>query len=262
MFQPVIPAAGLSGWRFLQRTYDSQSDTFNASPQIIRDTDYFRDKFSSITSAEDLVADRRLLSVALGAFGLQDDINNRFFIRKVLEEGTTSEDPLANRLSDSRYRALAKAFSFGPTESSAVSDPAFAGDIVARYQATAFEIAAGNQDGALRIGLYAQRTLPDLADRDMSNDAKWFTILGDPPMRDLFEKALNLPASIGQIDIDQQLGVFKEKARRQFGTDDLSSFGGAEIVQDVITKFMVRDQLRSISNGLSSTAIALSLLQR
>ena len=40
--------------------------------------------------------------MALGAFGLQDDINNRYFIRKILEEGTTNEDALANRFSDTR----------------------------------------------------------------------------------------------------------------------------------------------------------------
>ena len=50
--------------------------------------------------------------VALGAFGLQDDLPNRFFIQKVLEGGTLSTDSLANKLSDPRYAALAKAFGF------------------------------------------------------------------------------------------------------------------------------------------------------
>ena len=39
-------------------------------------------------SAADLVADRRLLKVALGAFGLEGEIDKKAFIRKVLEEGT------------------------------------------------------------------------------------------------------------------------------------------------------------------------------
>ena len=48
-------------------------DTFTKSIELKRDTEYFQEKISSITSAEELVSDRRLLTVALGAFGLQDD---------------------------------------------------------------------------------------------------------------------------------------------------------------------------------------------
>ena len=84
MFQPIIPSGGVAGWRFLQRTYDTQLETFGQSAQIQRETDHFKDTIASITSAEDLVADRQLLTVALGAFGLSDDIENRFFIKKML----------------------------------------------------------------------------------------------------------------------------------------------------------------------------------
>jgi hypothetical protein len=71
------------------------------------------------------VGDRRLLEVALGAFGLDDDIRNRFFIRKVLEEGTTSPSRrFANRLSDKRYLALAETFGFGDRPGGNVGAPA------------------------------------------------------------------------------------------------------------------------------------------
>mgnify|MGYP006142551315 FL=1 len=82
MFQPIVPSGGLVGWRFLQRTYESQADNFNQSTQLQRDTEYFRENIASISNAEDLVADRRLLTVALGAFGLDADLGNKFFIKK------------------------------------------------------------------------------------------------------------------------------------------------------------------------------------
>ena len=72
MFQPVLPLSGFPGWILLNRTFESQSEAFNASPQIVRDTDYFVEYIASVRTAEELVADRRLLSVALGAFGLED----------------------------------------------------------------------------------------------------------------------------------------------------------------------------------------------
>lgn len=260
MFQPVVPAEGLAGWRFLQRTYDAQFGAFSASSVQQRDTDYFMEKIASVSSAEELVQDRRLLTVALGAFGLQDDINNRFFIQKVLEEGTASDDTLANRLADTRYRELSEAFGFGPSASPSNGQEGFAAEITARFQSNSFEVAAGNQDGAMRIALYAQRALPELAADSGSVDTKWFTIMGDPPMRELFERALNLPTSIGQIDIDQQLDIFKDRARQVFGTDSLDPFLDDETVQDAITKFIVRDQISGLSAGLSGTSIALTLL--
>jgi hypothetical protein len=169
MFQPIIPTDGLAGWRFLQRTYDTQLDSFARSAPVQRDTDYFAQKIASVTSAEELVADRRLLTVALGAFGLQDDINNRYFIQKILEEGTGSPDTLANRLSDTRYRALADAFGFGPGDERKVGQDGFAAGMLKRFQSTSFEVASGDQNGAMRIALYAQRALPELGPVDIQD---------------------------------------------------------------------------------------------
>ncbi|MBW6496595.1 MAG: DUF1217 domain-containing protein, partial [Burkholderiaceae bacterium] len=107
---------------------------FAKGPQLLRDTAYFEARIGSVNSAEELVADRRLLRVALGAFGLQDDINNRFFIRKVLEGGVIQPDSLANKLGDDRYREMSRAFGFGDlaVPSSKLSD--FGPDITARYR--------------------------------------------------------------------------------------------------------------------------------
>ncbi|MDD9719446.1 DUF1217 domain-containing protein [Sulfitobacter sp. PR48] len=260
MFQPVIPVSGLAGWRFLQRTYDSQLETFSKGAVLQRDAEYFRENIGQVRTAEDLTSDRRLLNVALSAFGLQDDINNRYFIRKILEEGVMRDDALANRLSDPRYRELSEAFGFGPGEFVKTGEDGFVGAIVARHQTNSFEVAAGEQDGAMRVALYAQRELAQLAHDDMSNEAKWFTVMGDPPMRQLFEAALNLPAALAQIDIDQQLEVFRDAAVSVLGSDDLALFTETGARENLITKFVVRDQIRDFSAGMSSTAVALTLL--
>lgn len=261
MFQPVIPLSGLGGWRFLQETYDSQFKAFTQNAQLQRDTEYFKENIGGIETAEQLVGDRRLLSVTLGAFGLQDDINSQYFIRKILEEGTVNDDALANRFTDPRYKEMSQAFGFGPGEFLKVGEPVFAEAIVDRYEAIEFEIAAGQQNEAMRFALYAEREMGVLAQEDMSNDAKWFTLMGEPPLRNLFEKALNLPAAFGQIDLDQQLGVFKERAKKEFGSDDLSIFSDPALVQELITKFVVRDQLAQFNSTYSSNAIALTLLR-
>lgn len=260
MFQPVIPMSGLAGWMFLQRTADSQTEAFNNAPRLVRDTDYFEAKVGEITSAENLVNDRRLLRVALGAFGLQDDLNNRFLIRTVLEEGTESDEALANRLSDDRYARFAEAFGFGNTGGSRTQDPLFGAEVTAQYRTRSFEVAVGEQNEAMRLSLNADRELANLAQSDGSEDTKWFRILGTPPLRTVFETALGLPDGFGQLDIDQQLEVFKDKSRGSLGLEDINDLVNEETRQDLIRAYLARDQIKGISFQ-SSTSIALTLLQ-
>ncbi|MFP4327164.1 MAG: DUF1217 domain-containing protein [Paracoccaceae bacterium] len=259
-FQPVIPLSGLGGWRFLERTMDSQQDNFARSPLIERDTAYFEAEIGKIRSAEALVADRRLLSVALGAFGLQDDLPNRFFIRKVLEEGTLRPDALANRLTDSRYKELAKAFGFGDFDVPRTGLSDFGPEIVARYRRQEFERAVGAQDDSMRLALNAQRELPALAASGAGADSQWFRVMGTPPLRQVFEVALGMPTGFGQLDIDRQLEEFRSRSRRLLGAGEVAGFADPARRDKLIQQFLVRSR-----NGASTVqgpaSIALTLLQ-
>ncbi len=259
-FQPIIPTGGLAGWRFLQRTMDAQTASFNAGSQITRDTDYFLEKIGEIDTAEQLVSDRRLLRVALGAYGLQDDIDNRYFIRKVLEDGTLDPDALSNRLADDRYKNLAKAFGFGdfPVPSSKISD--FGPKIVTLYRQQQFERAVGDQDNAMRLALNAERELPTIAKGTGSDNAKWFRIMGTAPLREVFEVALGLPKAFGQIDLDQQLEVFRDKARDQLGIETVEDLTQPDKLDAVVQRYLLRAQVAEFT-ATSPGSVALSLLQ-
>lgn len=161
-FQPIIPTSGLAGWSFLQRTYEAQTDAFNSSRVITRDTEYFAAQIAQVNTAEDLVADRRLLRITLGAFGLEDDLNNKFFIRKILEEGTINPASLANKMSDSRYTAMSSAFGFDlGVPNTKLSD--FAGNIIEKYRAQQFRVAVGEQNQDMRLALNAKQELSEIA---------------------------------------------------------------------------------------------------
>lgn len=99
-FQPIIPTGGLAGWTFLNRTLEAQKEAFGQSTQYRREEDYFRANIGNIETAEQLVADRRLLAFSLSAFGLDADLPNKFFIQKILSDGTSDNAALSNRLSD------------------------------------------------------------------------------------------------------------------------------------------------------------------
>ena len=260
-YQPIVAGSGLVGWRFLQATYDNQFKAFTQSASVQRDVDYFRENLAKIDTAEQLVADRRLLSVALGAFGLQDDINNKYFIQKILEDGTSADDALANRLADDRYKDFSDAFGFGPQQVQRTKLSYFAEEVVAKFEAQSFEVAVGNQDDSMRIALYGERTLETMAAEDKSDRALWYNILGEPPLRELFETGLGLPSGISSVDLDRQLEYFQDKALRMFGDDSIAQFTDPEKREKLVTAYMARVQINQNAGSYSSASAALQLLQ-
>lgn len=259
MFQPALPLTGYAGWSFLQRTRESQQEAFTESLAVERSTDYFRDNISKIETAEQLVQDRQLLEVALGAFGLDDDIGNKFLIQKVLEEGTLETDTLANRLSDTRYQDLSSSFGFGDFDIPATQISTFADDIIARYEDRQFEQAVGNQNNDLRLAMNFGPGLADLVSDDISDDAKWFSLMGNPPLREVVETALGLPTSFGALDIDKQLETFKERASATFGSEKIDGFSDPEAQEKMIRLFLLRSEVAQTSQ-ISSAQSALTLL--
>ncbi|MCY1128706.1 DUF1217 domain-containing protein [Frigidibacter sp. RF13] len=261
-FAPVVPMGGYAGWAFLTRTLDAQKSAFLKDSAIQRDEAYFREKIGSVRTAEELVSDRRLLNVALTAFGLEDDINNKAFLRKILEDGTLKPDGLGNRLADKRYLEFSKAFGFGdfPVPNTVLSD--FPQKILARYEARRFEAAVGEQNEDMRLALNARRELADIAKRSMSVDAKWYTALGSPPLRQVIQTALGLPRSFSQVDIDKQLVILKDRAESALGTTDLKDMADPAQAEKLVRLFLVRSQMQSDLSGANDGSTALTLLQQ
>ncbi|MEM1428041.1 MAG: DUF1217 domain-containing protein [Pseudomonadota bacterium] len=260
-FQPVVPFGGFAGWQFLQRTAETQRAAFDAAPVRQRDVDYFQERIADIGSAEELVSDRRLLTVALGAFGLDEDIGNRFFIQKVLEEGTGSSEALANRLTDTRYRQLSEAFGFGNGVLPNTGLEGFGQGISDAFLERQFEIGVGETDQTLRLALTFEREFDGIASSTISNDAKWLTIMGNPPLRQVFETALGFPRSFGALDIDRQLEDFKDRAASALGSSDLTQLAEPEAQDELLRSFLARAQIEaSPSAALSSASAALTLL--
>lgn len=258
-FNVAVPMGGYAGWKVLTRTMDTQKAAYAASAPVQTAEAYFKEKISSITSAEDLVSDYRLLSVALGAFGLGDDVKNKFFIQKVLSEGTTSDKAFSNRLSDKSYHALSKAFGFGAGEELQTTKAGFADGILEKYRTRTFEAAVGQQNEALRITMNAERTIPEMASATSSNNTKWYQVIGNKALATYMRGALGLPDAIGSLGVDQQLTIYKAKARASLGTDDFSQLGSAATMEKMTRNYLIRDQ---ITNGTpTATSPALQILQ-
>ncbi len=252
---PVIPLSGLGGWQFLERTRARQQNLFNQSTDVRREIDYFRENIGSIETPQALVSDRRLLSVALGAYGLGDEIDKRAFVRKILDEGVSDRQSFANRLGNTAYIEFTKMFSFADGGFSPT--PERVEKIVDNFLISSFEEAVGEVDGSMRLALNFKREMASLANQGLTETTGWLRALGSRPIRAVLEGAFNLPAAFSQIGIDQQVGVLIDKSSQIFGGASIDIFSNPEILGEAIKRFQLREQ---INNGPSANTRGMSAL--
>lgn len=260
-FQPIVPFGGFAGWSFLNRTRESQQEAFNNSVEIKRNISYFNENIGKIESAEELVNNRQLLQVALGAFGLDEDINNKYFLQKILEDGTLDPRALGNRLSDKRYFEFSAAFGFGDRGVPRTKLTAFPGEIQELYTQRQFEIAIGQTDETMRLAMSLERDLGTLLENPTTDDGLWFKVMGQPPVRKVFETALGLPTSLGSLDLDIQLSNFRQSTLSRFGDSEVKQFADPEKREELIRLFIVQSQINSNAASTSPGSVALTLLQ-
>lgn len=260
-FQPIVPQTGYVGWRFVERTAEMQRASFERSPELQRDLAYFKDNISKATTAEDLVNDRRLLKVALGAFGLSDDLDKRAYVLKALVEGTDADDSFANRMVDKRYHELSKAFGYGNQFGARVAQSNFSESITDPYKVQKFEIAVGQSDESMRLAMVFVREIGELANSNRANGSAWFKVMGNPPLRQIFEIAFGLPKSFGLLDVDKQRDIFRDKAQSLFGSSSLAVFNQTENVDKMLRTFFLRKQISEGAGVGTQGTAALTLLR-
>ncbi|WP_164870893.1 DUF1217 domain-containing protein [Mesobaculum littorinae] len=260
-FRPVVPLPGHAGWAFLKRTRPAQQEAFQQTGQVKRLSDHFTESISKVTSVEDLMSDRRLREVALGAFGLKDDIDSHYFVKQILSSNTREDGSLANKMSDKRYLAMARAFGFGDLGGPRTGDTGFARRILDQYHDREFEAAIGESDPNMRLVLGLNRDLGDVVKRSDNTNANWYAVMANPPLRQVFETALGLPKAFGTLDLDRQLSTFRDRAEAQFGVREIADFNNDEMQSKLVTRFLAMADLQAgTTRGMTGASIALTLL--
>jgi hypothetical protein len=254
-FSPAINAGGFAGWLAFERTSDRQFAGYEKSPTLQRELSYFRDNIDKVTTASALVSDRRLIALALGAFGLESEASKKAIIRRVLEESPDDPASIANRLNDPRWRQFARTFGFAsgaPNFSSA----AFQSEIADRYARRSFEIAVGEADADFRLALNFRREIRAIAQGANVDQAGWFQVLAQQPVRRVIETAFGLPEAFASLDIDRQRAILEQKAERAFGQRSASAFADQATVDLTLRRFF----LSRTATPLPSTSAGVAAL--
>lgn len=260
-FQPSVPLSGIGGWKLLQRTETVQRAAFDRSPQMARDLEYFKANIAKADTAEKLVSDPRLLKVALGAFGLEEEAYKKALVRRALEDGSADPKAIAVRMVDPKWKRFVGAFGYGDLLGARTGDIGFGDKIAKAYADKMFEQAVGETDDSLRMALYFRREIARYANGKEPDGYTWFEAMGDRPVRAVLESAFGLPTDFGKLDIDRQRDDMRDRMSAMFGDSSLAAFNDPENVEKMVTRFLAR---KAAENGPSATTpgmAALTMLQ-
>jgi hypothetical protein len=143
-----------------------------AEPAVKTATAYYEANIGSVKSVSDLVGNYRLLSYALNAYGLGDQINAKGLITKVLEGGVSNPKSLANTLPNSQWKAFAAAFNFVDSGATPPSSTSAVATTTSDYVEQQLESDQGSQNVGVQLALYFQRVAPTVTSE--------YGILADP----------------------------------------------------------------------------------
>jgi hypothetical protein len=165
-----------------------------ANPAVKTASAYYAANIGSVTSIKDFVGNYRLLSYALDAYGLGDQINSTALIKQVLEGGVSNPKSLANTLP--KWTAFAKAFNFAAGGATSISAPTAVTATENNYVEQQLENNEGQQDVGVQLALYFNRVAPTITNS--------YGILADQNLLEVVETIFGLPTSFSAENIDVQ----------------------------------------------------------
>jgi hypothetical protein len=155
---------------------------------------YYAANIGKVTSIDQFVGNYRLLSYALDAFGLGDQINSTALIKQVLEGGVTNPKALANTLP--QWKAFATAFNFTGAGASSISTSAAITATQNDYVEQTLENNEGQQDVGVQLAMYFNRVAPSVTSS--------YGILADQNLLEVVETIFGLPTAFSSENIDVQ----------------------------------------------------------
>ncbi len=189
---------------------------------IKAETDYYMANVSKLTSIDDLMADKRLLSFALSAYALDPASEKPETVRKMLEGGISDPKSPANSLTDKRYAAFVTAFNFMEYGEDATTYTAALKPPVDKYMRQTLEQNAGADNEGVRLALYFERKAPEIT--------SFYSVLADPALGKVVRTLLSLPDSFATADVDKQVKLFESRLK-------IEDFSDPEALGKLMTRF-------------------------
>lgn len=173
----------LLNYRLYTNNLAQTLDRLESQSQVEKARSYYDANIGKVASVDEFLGDYKLYSYAMTAYGLEDQIGSKGFMRKVLESDLSDVNSFANKLVDKRYREFAGAFSFGAATAPVVQTASQRDLVVEAYGERVSRSApiAARAAGQLEAAIGRATSLADIAaDRPALEVAMRAVGIGDP----------------------------------------------------------------------------------
>jgi hypothetical protein len=227
------------------RNYAIQAEIAGIDPEsdfVKNETNFYLANIVKVKSVGELMANERVLTYAMAAYGLDSATEDMDYIEEILEGGTRDPKSPANVATDRNYAAFAAAFDFEGLGETATTYNRAQQPAIDKYMRQTLEENAGAQNEGVRLALYFERKAPGLT--------SFYEVLADPALATVIRTALGLPESFASADIDKQVQLFESKL-------DIADFSDPEALGKFLTRFT---SLWEVDNPTSTAQTSVSVL--
>lgn len=209
------------------------------------ENDYYNATTDGIRSADELLADKRLVAFIQKAYGFTDRDLPPDTLRRVLLSDPLDKKSFVNQPDNKKFRDIAIAFNFtsdGSVKRAALSETQSKQQYVQTadlYLRQSMEENAGSDNEGVRLALYFQRKASTITSA--------YSILADKALLQVARTALSLPASISLIDIDKQAALIDRKLK-------IADLKDPAKLEKFLARFSALYDLSNSSTGTSSIA--------
>lgn len=214
-----------------------------------KDTTYYLKTLADIDSVSDLLANRKMIDIALVARGLQPEKLTDQYLARIFHSDLSDPKSFANTQSDPRFAEIVASFNFdkeGNVARLATIGPQKRDQLLEtqnRYLQQNLETQQGDTNPGVRLALYFQRKAGSITSA--------YDILADKALSEVFRTIFNLPDSVGSMEVDQQAKVVEKYLKLKDLADPVK-------LEKLLGRFSVMYDMKT--NG-QSTSPALSILR-
>lgn len=168
----------------------------------------YQERIQSIDTVRELLADRDVIDVVIGAYGLDPEDVTDDFLKQVFASDLSDPKSFVNQQPDGRWAELVASFNFdvnGNLTRETIGTVQQRGETletVNKYLRQTLEENEGASNEAVRLALYFERTAPNITDA--------YGLIADDALMAVFRTTFGFSDEFSNMDVDQQARIIND----------------------------------------------------
>lgn len=179
-----------------------------AQEAATEEAEYYQEKIAGIRTVSELLADRGVIDVVLGAFGFDPEEVTDDFLKQVFASDLDDPKSFVNKQTDQNWAEMLASFNFdsdGNLTDDTVGTIQQRGDTLETinlYLRQTLEESEGESNEGVRLALYFERTAPTLTDA--------YDLIADEALLEVFRTAFGYSEDFSNMDVDVQAKIVED----------------------------------------------------